>query len=86
VSASYADWWWSATHAPSDPLGGGFGKRLASFIKADVLVFQTRTGKSPGPRNALGAMQTAAGAAGLPPKKRNRLGLMTCATVLPASP
>jgi integrase len=46
-----------------------------SFIKADVLVFQTRTGKSPGRRNVLRAVQTAAGAAGLDPEGTQPLGL-----------
>ena len=46
-----------------------------SFIKADATVLQTRTGKSPGRRNVLRAVQTAATLAGLNPEGMPPLGL-----------
>jgi integrase len=46
-----------------------------SFLNADALVFQTRTGKSPGRRNALRAVQTAARNAGLNPDGQQPIGL-----------
>jgi integrase len=49
-------------------------KSLA-LIHADVLVFQTRGGKSPGRRNVLRAVQTAAANAGLNPAGVQPLGL-----------
>jgi integrase len=49
--------------------------RDLSFINADALVFQTRTGKSPGRRNALRAVQTAAQNAGLNREGQQPVGL-----------
>jgi integrase len=46
-----------------------------SFVQQDALVFQTRTGRSPGRRNILRAVQTAASAAGLNPDGTQPIGL-----------
>jgi integrase len=50
-------------------------KKGLTFVQPDALVFQTRTGKSPGRRNALRAVQTAATNAKLNPKGVEPLGL-----------
>jgi integrase len=45
------------------------------FVHPDALVFQSRHGKSPGRRNILRAVQTAAAAAGLNPEGAEPVGL-----------
>ena len=54
----------------SNQAGKGLG-----FIKREALAFQTRTGKSPGRRNVLRAVQTAARGAGLNPEGAPPIGL-----------
>jgi integrase len=46
-----------------------------AFVQPDALIFQTRTGKSPGRRNILRAVRTAATAAGLNPEGAEPVGL-----------
>ena len=46
-----------------------------AFVRADALVFETRTGNSPGRRNVLRAVQRAATAAGLNPEGSEPIGL-----------
>ena len=49
--------------------------RGLTFVQPDALVFQTRNGNSPGRRNILRAVQTAAVAAGLNPEGAQPVGL-----------
>jgi integrase len=51
------------------------GVKGLAFVQPEALVFQTRTGNSPGRRNILRAVQTAAAAAGLNPKGIEPVGL-----------
>jgi integrase len=51
------------------------GVKGLAFVQPEALVFQTRTGRSPGRRNILRAVQTAAAAAGLNPEGAEPVGL-----------
>jgi integrase len=54
---------------------GRQAKKSLTLVRADALIFQTRGGKSPGRRNVLRAVQTAATNAKLNPKGAEPIGL-----------